>query len=62
MDTHEVKIRINEESDLYEPLSPDIELSSDGISYLEQKIDERNRGERVLFHIISAEPVNEQYG
>ena len=34
MDTHEIRIRINEEYDLYEPLSPDIELSSDVISYL----------------------------
>lgn len=60
MDTHEIRIRINEEYDLYEPLSPDIELSSDVISYLEQKIDERNRGERLLLHIISSEPVNER--
>lgn len=57
---YEVKLKIQKESDLYEPLSPDKELSGDVISYLEQKIDERNRRERLLFHIISSEPVDEQ--
>lgn len=60
MNTHEVKLKIKKESDLYEPLSPDKELSSVVMSYLEHKINERKNGERVLFHIISSEPVNEQ--
>ena len=60
MKTHEIKMKIKKESDLYEPLSPDKELSSIVISYLEQKISSKNTQDRVLLHIYSAEPVNEQ--
>lgn len=41
MKTHEIKLKIKKESDLYEPLSPDKELSSIVMSYLEHKIGER---------------------
>ncbi len=56
----EIKVKINEESDLYEPLNPDKELSPDITDYLERQIMDRNIGENVLIHVISKEPLSEE--
>jgi len=56
----EIKVKINEESDLYEPLNPEKELNQDITAYMERQITDRNIGEKVLIHIISQESVNEQ--
>ena len=56
----EIKVKIDRESDLYEPLNPEIELNQDITAYMERQITDRNIGEKVLIHIISKEPVNEQ--
>ena len=56
----EIKVKINEESELYEPLNPDKELSPDITDYLERQIMDRNIGENVLIHVISKEPLSEE--
>ena len=56
----EIKVKIDRESDLYEPLNPEKELNQDITAYMERQIADRNIGEKVLIHIISQESVNEQ--
>ena len=58
---YEIKIRIHDESDLYNPLDPDqVLLESSVIEYAFRKFQERDHHEECCIHIISDEPVNEQ--
>ena len=54
----EIKIKIHEEADLYNPLDPEgSELSDEVISYMVRKYQEKGRKEKHIIHIISDEPV-----
>lgn len=59
---YEIKIRIKEESDLYNPLDPDQEtLSDDVTSYLEQKFSEQaNIHGKPEVHFLSEKTVDEE--
>ena len=56
-DICEIRIRIHNEADLYNPLDPDQELLSDDvIDYIQRKYDEdRELGDRLVIHIVSDE-------
>lgn len=55
----EIKIRIHDENDLYDPLDPDKQyLSDDVISYIEKRYSEKTDYGKVNIHIISDKPVN----
>ena len=57
----EIKIKIHEEADLYNPLDPEgSELSDEVISYMVRKYQEKGRKEKHIIHIISDEPVDEE--
>jgi hypothetical protein len=57
----EIKIKIHEEADLYNPLDPEgSELSDEVISYMVLKYQEKGRKEKHIIHIISDEPVDEE--
>jgi len=54
----EIKIKIHEEADLYNPLDPEgSELSDEVITYMVRKYQEKGRKEKHIIHIISDEPV-----
>ena len=57
----EIKLKIHEENDLYNPLDPDRELLSDEVvSYIVRKYSEKNvRGSHVI-RIISDTPLDEE--
>lgn len=56
---NEIKIRIHEESDLYDSLDPEQQyLSDDVISYIENRYSEKAEYGRISIHIISDKPVN----
>lgn len=55
----EIKVRIHDEDDLYDPLDPDkLYLSQDVISYIEQRYSEKRDYGKVNIHIISDKPVH----
>ena len=57
---YEVKIKIREEAELYNPLDPEqTMLADDVITYVTRKYDEADRSERFRIHIFSDNPVNE---
>jgi len=57
----EIKIKIHEEADLYNPLDPEgSELSDEVITYMVRKYQEKGRKEKHIIHIISDEPVDEE--
>ncbi len=56
---NEIKIRIHEENDLYDPLDPDQKyLSEDVISYIEKRYSEKTEYGITNIHIISDKPVH----
>lgn len=58
---YEIKIKIHEEADLYNPLDPEgSELSDEVIAYIVRKYQEKDRKEKHIIHIISDEPVDEE--
>lgn len=60
---YEIKLKINDEADLYNPLDPDcVLLSEDVSSYLNRKLSEKNFDplEKNVIHIISSVPLDEE--
>ncbi len=58
---HTVKLKIEEEKDLYDPFDPDGEsLSGDVKAYIVDRIPERKLGDDVELQIIAAEPLDRE--
>ena len=58
---YEIRIKIHDEADLYEPFDPDGSLlSEDVVSYFSRRFQERAVGEAASLRIISDVPVNEE--
>ena len=59
---YEIKLKIHEEADLYNPLDPDqVLLSDDVVSYILRKYEERpDLRDKHAIHIYSDTPVNEE--
>ena len=57
---YEIKVKIHEESDLYNTFDPDAaQLSDEVVSYILRKYQEKEREEKHCIHIISDTPVDE---
>jgi hypothetical protein len=58
---YEIKVKIHEEADLYNPLDPDkAHLRDDVIAYILRKYQEKKRKEPFFIHIFSDLPVDEE--
>lgn len=58
---YEIKVKIHEEADLYNPLDPDkAHLCDDVIAYIFRKYLEKKRKEPFVIHIFSDLPVDEE--
>ena len=61
-DSLEIKLKVHDETDLYNPFDPDQKTFSDGVeSYIQQKYDEDSHPfDKLIIHIISETPVDEE--
>ena len=58
---HTVKLKIEEEKDLYDPFDPDGEsLSGDVKAYIVDRMPERKLGDDIELQIIAAEPLDRE--
>ena len=58
---YEIKIKIHEEAELYNPLDPEQTLLADEVvAYVSRRYEEASRSERFCIHIFSDTPVNEE--